>query len=84
MFEAIHGSAPRMIEAGLGNYANPTSIFKAAEMLLRHIGFVEKAEKLGKAIHFCTEIDKKKVVTGFEDGATCQEFSDYLMAELTK
>ena len=84
MFEAIHGSAPRMIEAGLGNYANPTSIFKAAEMLLRHIGFVEKADKLGQTIHFCTEVDKKKVVTGFEDGATCQEFADYLMEELTK
>ncbi len=84
MFEAIHGSAPRMMEAGLGNYANPTSIFKAAEMLLRHIGFVDKAEKLGKAIHFCTEVDKKVVVTGYEDGATCREFSDYLMAELTK
>ena len=32
MFEAIHGSAPRMIEEGIGDYANPSSIFKAAEM----------------------------------------------------
>ena len=79
MFEAIHGSAPRMIEAGLGDYANPTSIFKAAEMLLRHIGFTDKANKLGKAINFCTEEEKKIVVTGYEDGATCKEFSDYLM-----
>ena len=79
MFEAIHGSAPRMIEAGLGDYANPTSIFKAAEMLLRHIGFTEKADKLGSAIHFCTEEEKKIVVTGYEDGVTCKEFSDYLM-----
>lgn len=79
MFEAIHGSAPRMIEAGLGDYANPTSIFKAAEMLLRHIGFTDKADKLCKAIHFCTEKEKKIVVTGYEDGATCKEFSDYLM-----
>lgn len=84
MFEAIHGSAPRMIEAGLGNYANPTSIFKAAEMLLRHIGFVEKADQLGRAIHFCTEVDKKVVVTGYEDGATCHQFSDYVMEELSK
>lgn len=82
MFEAIHGSAPRMIEAGLGEYANPTSLFKAVEMLLRHIGFVEKADKLGKALYFCTEVDKKKVVTGYEDGATCKEFSDYLMETL--
>ena len=27
MFEAIHGSAPRMIAEGIGEYANPSSIF---------------------------------------------------------
>ena len=37
MFEAIHGSAPRLIEEGLGDYANPVSIIKAAALLLRHI-----------------------------------------------
>ena len=37
MFEAIHGSAPRKIEAGEGDYANPASILKASELLLRHI-----------------------------------------------
>ncbi len=84
MFEAIHGSAPRMIEAGLGNYANPTSLFKAAEMLLRHIGFIDKANLLGKAITICTEEEKRLVVTGYEDGATCKEFSDYLMETIEK
>ena len=79
MFEAIHGSAPRMIEQGIGEYANPSSIFKATEMLLRHIGFSVKAEKLAKAMSICTETEKKVVVTGDTDGATCKEFSDYLM-----
>mgnify|MGYP002578554961 CR=1 FL=1 len=79
MFEAIHGSAPRMIETGRGAYANPTSMFKATEMLLRHIGFIEKANKLDKALHICTEVDKKYVITGHEDGATCSQFGDYLM-----
>ena len=37
MFEAIHGSAPRMIEEGRGDYANPSSLIKASEMMLRHI-----------------------------------------------
>ena len=46
MFEAIHGSAPRKIEAGEGDYANPASILKAAEMMLRHIAMPEKAERL--------------------------------------
>ncbi|MBQ9965293.1 MAG: isocitrate/isopropylmalate dehydrogenase family protein [Clostridia bacterium] len=84
MFEAIHGSAPRMIEAGLGDYANPTSLFKAAEMLLRHIGFIDKANLLGKAIAICTEEEKRIVVTGYTDGATCKEFSDYLMETIEK
>lgn len=82
MFEAIHGSAPRMIEEGIGNYANPSSIFKATEMLLRHIGFIEKANLLNKAMSVCTENEKKVVVTGNTDGATTKEFSDYLMQTL--
>lgn len=82
MFEAIHGSAPRMIETGRGCYANPTSMIKASEMLLRHIGYVEKADKLNKALHICTEVEKKVVITGHADGATGKEFSDYLMSVL--
>ena len=84
MFEPIHGSAPRMIEAGIGEYANPTSIFKAVEMLLRHIGFVDKAEILSKALNICTETEKKVVVTGDRDGATCKEFGNYLMETIAK
>ena len=79
MFEAIHGSAPRMIEQGIGEYANPSSIFKATEMLLRHIGFTDKADKLSKAMSICCDSEKKVVVTGNTDGATCKEFADYLM-----
>ena len=82
MFEAIHGSAPRMIETGRGCYANPTSMIKASEMLLRHIGYVEKADKLNEALHICTEVEKKVVITGHADGATGKEFSDYLMSVL--
>ena len=84
MFEPIHGSAPRMIEQGLGNYANPTSMFKAAAMMLRHIGLTERAQTLEKAIEYCTETEPKLVVTGYADGATCQEFADYLMKTIEK
>ena len=82
MFEAIHGSAPRMIEDGLADYANPSSIFKAAEMMIRHIGFTEKADKLADALQECGEREKKVVVTGFADGATCKEYADYVMSKL--
>ncbi len=83
MFEAIHGTAPRMIEQGIGAYANPTSLFKATEMMLRHIGFTDKADRLNKAIYHCTEVEKKIVVTGDTDGATCEEFGNYLMETIS-
>ncbi len=82
MFEAIHGSAPRMIEDGLGDYANPSSIFKAAEMMIRHIGFTAKADRLAAVLEECCEKEKKVVVTGFADGATCKEFADYVIGKL--
>ena len=82
MFEAIHGSAPRKIENGEGDYANPASIFKAAEMLLRHIALAEKADRLAAAMRACTETEKRVVVTGHRDGATCREFTDYLLEKL--
>ena len=84
MFEAIHGSAPRMIEEGIGEYANPSSLFKAVEMLLRHIGLTQKANLLAKAMQICTEEEKKVVVTGNRDGATARQFADYLLQTLSE
>ncbi len=81
MFEAIHGTAPRMIEEGLGDYANPQSILRALVMLLRHIGYVEKAQILEDAL---TAIDSegKVVVTGDKNGATCREYGEYLISKI--
>jgi len=82
MFEAIHGSAPRMIEEGIGDYANPSSIFKAAEMMLSHCGLSEKAKRLADALTVCNETEKRVVVTGDRSGATCKEFADYVIEKL--
>ena len=82
MFEAIHGSAPRMIEEGIGEYANPSSLIKALEMMLRHIAMADKADQLAKAMQICTEEEKRVVVTGNRDGATCKEFTDYVLEKL--
>ena len=82
MFEAIHGSAPRKIEAGEGDYASPASILKATEMLLRHIALTEKADQLADALQLCMETEWRVVVTGHRDGATAQEFVDYLLEKL--
>ena len=81
MFEAIHGSAPRMIEEGIGEYANPKSILKALSMLLRHIGYSHKAQNLEDAMDKCDE-EKNVVVTGDKDGATCREYAEYLISKI--
>ena len=82
MFEAVHGTAPRLIADGEGDYANPASILKAAELLLRHIAMAGKADKLAAAMHLCTETERRVVMTGHRNGASCAEFGDYLLEKL--
>ena len=82
MFEAVHGTAPRLIADGEGDYANPSSILKAAELLLRHISMADKADRLAAAMHLCTETERRVVMTGHRDGASCAEFGDYLLKKL--
>lgn len=84
MFEAIHGSAPRMVDEGRAQYADPSSIIKAAGMLLDYIGYTEQAEKLSKALQICSEFEKKVVLTGRSDGGTGDEFANYLMETLSR
>ena len=72
MFEAIHGSAPRMIEEGLGDFANPQSILRALVMLLRHIGYQDKAKKLEDAMTVCDN-ENRIVVTGSRENNTCRD-----------
>ncbi|MBN1465340.1 isocitrate/isopropylmalate dehydrogenase family protein [candidate division KSB1 bacterium] len=79
MFEAIHGSAPRMIAEGRGQYADPSSLIKAAGMMLNHIGYVEQADKLQKALEICTQFEKKITITGRDTGVTGREFCDYIL-----
>ncbi len=79
MFEAIHGSAPRMIKEGRGQYADPSSLIRAGAMMLRHIGYADKAEKLEMALDICGQYEKKLVITGRDTGATAEAFGDYLM-----
>lgn len=82
MFEAVHGTAPRLIADGLSDYANPCSLLRAAAMMLSHIGFQEQADKLNGALDFCTEQDKEVVMDGTGNGATRDEFVEYLCEHL--
>jgi len=82
MFEAIHGSAPRMVDEGRAIYADPASMMRASVMLLRHIGFVSQAERMEMALDICCQFERKIVLTGRSDGATGAQFADYVMNTL--
>jgi len=79
MFEAIHGSAPRMVAEGRAAYADPSSMIRAAAMLLGHIGAVDLGRDLDMAVDMAGQYEKKMVVTGRSNGATGQDFTDYVM-----
>lgn len=79
MFEAIHGSAPRMVKDGIAEYANPASLLKACEMMLRHIGYTDKAENL------CALVDEASAaldMPGDGTGNTAAEFTDFILQKL--
>ncbi|MFQ5648691.1 MAG: isocitrate/isopropylmalate family dehydrogenase [bacterium] len=80
MFEAIHGSAPRMVKEGRAQYADPSSMIRAASMLLRHIGYEQKASNLEMALDICGQLEKKLTITGRDTGATGKDLADYIMS----
>lgn len=84
MFEAIHGSAPRMITEGRGKYADPCSMLRCVVLLLSHIGYQAEADKLERALDICMYEEKKLTVTGRDTGCTCEEFGNYVMETVTK
>jgi isocitrate dehydrogenase (NAD+) len=79
MFEAIHGSAPRMVSEGRAQYADPCSMIRAAAMLLGHIGHPDKSRKLEMALDITGQYEKKLAITGRNNGATGKAFTDYIM-----
>lgn len=80
MFEAIHGSAPRMVKTGRAKYADPSSMIRAGAMLMEHIGYRELGQKLNKALDICGQYERRLVMTGRDTGATGKEFGEYLVS----
>ena len=83
MFEAIHGSAPRMITEGRGQYADPLSLMRAAVMMLEHVGKAEAGRRLARALDVCAIYDRRARITGRTDGATAAQFGDQVIAALS-
>jgi isocitrate dehydrogenase (NAD+) len=80
MFEAIHGSAPRMVKEGRAKFADPCSMIRASAMLLRHIGYPQRAEKIEMALDLCGQFEKKMFITGRETGVTGEEYTKYILS----
>ena len=79
MFEAIHGSAPRMVKEGRAKYADPSSLLRAGAMLLDHIGFTSLGDRLNKAIDICGMYEKTFPIHGRESGATTEQYGKYIL-----
>jgi len=79
MFEAIHGSAPRMVTEGRAPFADPCSMIRATAMLIAHIGHPGQAKKLEMALDITGQYEKKLAITGRPTGATGKDFTDYIM-----
>ncbi|MBR7153463.1 MAG: isocitrate/isopropylmalate dehydrogenase family protein, partial [Candidatus Methanomethylophilaceae archaeon] len=84
MFEAIHGSAPRMVTEGRAQYADPCSMIKAVALMMNHIGEGEKGRLLDMALDVCCQFEKKLVMTGRDTGATGDEFAEYVMETIQR
>ena len=81
LFEAIHGSAPRMVADGIEGYANPASLMKATAMMLSHIGYLEESRKLEAALEQA-DAQLGPQMTGMPGGGTCREFADLVLESL--
>jgi len=83
MFEATHGTAPKY--AGQ-NKVNPGSVILSAEMMLRHMGWIEAADLIIQAME--KTISAKTVTYDLErlmSGATlttCSGFADAMLANM--
>ncbi|MGI6472597.1 MAG: isocitrate/isopropylmalate family dehydrogenase [Candidatus Methanomethylophilaceae archaeon] len=84
MFEAIHGSAPRMVTEGRGQFADPSSMIKAVSLMMSHIGKTEESKKLDMALDVCSQFERKLKMTGRDTGATGDEFAEYIMETLKR
>ena len=84
MFEAIHGTAPYLMSHGRGEYADPSSLIRAVGMMLGHIGYVDRKEKLEKAMDICTVQERKVVITTMPEDASTEQFTDYVIETIEK
>jgi len=83
IFEATHGTAPKYADL---DKVNPGSVVLSGEMMLRHMGWTEAADRVLEGVNGA--IASKRVTYDFArlmDGATeikCSEFGDNVIAHM--
>ncbi|MEO8004004.1 MAG: NADP-dependent isocitrate dehydrogenase [Betaproteobacteria bacterium] len=83
MFEATHGTAPKY--AGK-DYVNPGSLILSAEMMLRHMGWIEAADLIVKSIEAAiadkvVTYDFARLMTGARQ-VSCSGFGDAMIERM--
>ncbi len=84
LFEAIHGTAQTLINLGRGDYADPSSIMRAAAMMMAHIGYVKEANILNEALDICGYTERRLVVTTLKEDASTVEYTDYVLETIER
>ena len=79
LFEAIHGTAPYLMEHGRGHYADPCSLIRAVGMMLAHSGYGDRKVLLDRALDVCTVTERRVVLTTQLEDASTAQFTDYLL-----
>ena len=78
VFEAVHGSAPDIAGKGI---ANPTALLFSALMMIRHIGYNDQANRIGRAV--LKTFGEAKHVTGDIGGtASTREYVDAVKRQM--
>lgn len=78
IFEAVHGSAPDIAGRGI---ANPSALLLAGSMMLEHVGELERAERLRRALELALA-DRKTRTPDLGGSASTGQFSDAIIARL--
>ncbi len=84
LFEAIHGTAPYLMSHGRGEYADPSSLIRAMDQMLAHIGYGDRNQLLERALDICTIEERKVVLTTFTEDASTEEFASYVIETIQK
>lgn len=84
LFESIHGTAMMLVNNGRAEYADPSSLLRAASMLLSHIGYRREAALLSEAMDICGFKERKIKVTSFASDASTKEYTDYILETIER